>query len=281
MRVLLYILLSCSTSCLLFAQSDTYDIYALKFGERSNYVYLKNEARGDKTEDSTKVFFMFWLLKNEERTVLVDAGFTSDASQDSLKVKFISPDKVLARIGIKPGEVTDIIITHPHWDHIGGISLYPKARVWMQEEDFKDLTAKRKDPEAIGYNKMDIQKVNERKENGTLKLLKNHRDEVILPGITVLTGSKHTPGSQFVLANNGKQNTIIASDNCKYYRNVTGSYSIPGTSDQKAYVRNLRSMKQTLLGKTDFVIPGHDPLVFSKFKTVAPDVVQILERKGP
>ena len=31
---------------------------------------------------------------------------------------------------------TDIILTHPHWDHIGGINLFPNAMVWMQEADF-------------------------------------------------------------------------------------------------------------------------------------------------
>lgn len=238
---------------------------------------MENEAVGYNGGDSTKVFFMYWVLKNNTKTILVDAGFTADAGMDTNAISFTQPDKLLASINIKPEEVTDIIITHPHWDHIGGIDLYPKAMVWMQEEDYNDFVKKRKDPEASGFNKKDIQKVLNRKAKGSLTLInmKGKRDQDILPGITVFTsGSKHTAGSHYVMTNNGKQIVVLASDNCKYYSNLTNMLSSPATSDQKAYVRNLRTMKQWT-GDVDLVIPGHDPLVFAKFKTVAKDVVEI------
>lgn len=274
---LLPILFSAQTSSI---DKNTYNIYALKFGERTNYVHMEDEAIGDKSGDSTKVFFMYWLLKGNYngKIILVDAGFTDDAGVDPKKITFTSPEKLLAGLNVKPEEVTDIIITHPHWDHIGGIDLYPKAMVWMQEEDYNDLVTKRNDPDASGFNKNDIQKVHDRKAKGTITLLKGLRDQVILPAVTVfISGSKHTAGSQFVMANNGKQNVIIASDNCKYYRNVTNMLSSPGTSDQKAYIRNLKAMKLNAGGNADLVIPGHDPLVFTKFKKVAKDVVEILK----
>jgi glyoxylase-like metal-dependent hydrolase (beta-lactamase superfamily II) len=219
---------------------------------------------------------MYWVLKGDDKIILVDAGFTADANIDTNKITFTQPDKLLSSIDIKPEDVTDIIITHPHWDHIGGISLYPKAMVWMQEEDYSDLIAKKKNPEANGFNKKDIEKVLDRKAKGRLTLIR--KAVTIFSGINVGTGSKHTAGAQYVMANNGKQNVIIASDNCKYYRNVTKMLPSPATSDKKAYVNTMRTMKAMVLGNTDLVIPGHDPLVFSKFKTIAPDVVEILKR---
>lgn len=237
---------------------------------------MSDQAIGYNSSDSTKVFFMYWVLKNKDKIILVDAGFTADAGIDTNLITFTQPDKLLATINVKPEDVTDIIITHPHWDHIGGIDLYPKAMVWIQEADYNDLVAKKKNPEASGFNKKDIQKVLDRKAKGSLTLLKPLRDHVILPNVTVLiAGSEHTPGSQYVFANNGNQNVVIASDNCKYYRNVTNMLSSPATSDQKAYIRNLKNMKRWAGGDTDLVIPGHDPLVFSKFKTVAKDVVEL------
>jgi glyoxylase-like metal-dependent hydrolase (beta-lactamase superfamily II) len=260
--------------------AQTYDIFAIKFGERKNYVRLADEAVGYNSGDSTKVFFMYWVLKGKDKTILIDAGFTEDAGVDTNVITFTRPDKALAFIDVKPEDVTDIIITHPHWDHIGGIDLYPKAMIWIQEEDYNDFTKKSKDPEASGFNKKDIQKILNRKAKGSVTVInmKGKRDQVILPNVTVFTaGSKHTAGSQYVMAHNGKQNLIIASDNCKYYCNVANMLSSPATSDQKAYVRNLRTMKLWVNGDVDLVIPGHDPLVFSKFKTVAKDVVKILK----
>lgn len=269
-------LLVCGVLLPFLFNAQAYDIYALKFGERKNYVRMKNEAVGDKSGDSTKVFFMYWPIKDNGKAILVDAGFTADAGVDTATIAFTQPDKLLASVNIEPEEITDIIITHPHWDHMGGIDLYPKAMVWMQEEDYNELIAKRKDPEAGGFNTNDLRKILSRKANGSLTLIsmKGKSDQVILPGITVFTGSNHTAGSQVVMANNGKQNVMVASDNCKYYRNVIKMLPSPATSDQKAYVRNLRNMK-LYIGDTDLVIPGHDPLVFSKFKAVAKDVVLI------
>ena len=41
-----------------------------------------------------------------------------------------------AALGIKPEDVTDVIISHVHWDHLDGIDLFPRARVWIQREEF-------------------------------------------------------------------------------------------------------------------------------------------------
>ena|SRR6218665_1257407 len=256
------------------AQPNTYDIYALKFGERNNYIAMKDAAVGDRSGDSSRVFFMYWLLKGTNgKTILVDAGFTEDAGTDPQQITFTAPQKLLALVNVKPEEVTDIIITHPHWDHVGGIDLYPNAMAWMQEEDYHDFVTK-KDPESCGFNQKDIQKVRDRNAKGSLRLIKGN-DQAILPGIRVFTGSKHTAGSQFVLASNAeKQSVIIASDNCKYYRNATRLLSSPATSDQKAYIRNLEIMRQ-LVKDPDLIVPGHDPLVFTKFKSVGANVVQI------
>src|SRR5262249_14693120 len=42
---------------------------------------------------------------------------------------FTRPDSAVARLGIKPGDVTDVIITHSHWDHADGADLFPRATV--------------------------------------------------------------------------------------------------------------------------------------------------------
>jgi len=81
---------------------------------------------------------MTWLLKgNNGRIILVDAGFHRESKffgnwlQD-----FVRPDSSLQKMALKPEEITDIIITHPHWDHIDGVDLFPNATIWMQKNDY-------------------------------------------------------------------------------------------------------------------------------------------------
>jgi glyoxylase-like metal-dependent hydrolase (beta-lactamase superfamily II) len=218
---------------------------------------------------------MIWLLKgNNGKMVLVDAGFIDTAQHPA--DNYIRPDLVLQKINVKPEDITDIIITHPHIDHIDGIDLFPKAMLWMQKDDFDYFvgTAWQKNAFAEGFNKKDVFKLIQKNVDGHLTLIKGDNIE-ILPGIKVFIGSRHTFESQYVLVNGTSGKTIIASDNIWFYYNLQHLLPIPKyTFDPKGYVNAMKRMK-TLVSNTDLIIPGHDGLVFSKFPKVAEGVVKI------
>jgi glyoxylase-like metal-dependent hydrolase (beta-lactamase superfamily II) len=224
---------------------------------------------------------MFWLLRGGGKNIMVDAGFELD--ENSIKAyawnntNYIRPDSALLRIGLKPADINDIIVTHPHWDHIGGIKLFPAAQIWMQNDDFSYFvgTAWQKDGDHGGFYKGDVQAIVAANLEGRLHLIKGDSIE-IFPGIRAFIGSKHTWESQYLLVNTRAEQVIIASDNSWYYYNLEHLASIPPrfTFDTRAYVRQLRRMRR-LQPDISLIIPGHDALVFSKFPAVAEDVVRI------
>ena len=259
-----------------FSQANTYEIYALQFGQRLNKIPVADAAVGALGNDSLNVVFMYWLLKgNNGKTILVDAGFTDDQEINPKSISFTRPDKILDELNIKPSDISDIIITNPHWDHIGGIDLYPNAHVWMQKEDYDYFveTAWKKDGNNGGFNKTDVQKIIKRNKNKQLTLV-NGDDVEILPGIKVFIGSKHTFQSQYVMVGSGDDKVIIASDNAWFYYNIISLLPVPVTFDAKAYSDNLKRMK-SMVTNVDLIIPGHDPLVFVKFPRVAKDISRI------
>jgi len=273
--ILLFILGGVNSSSV-FSQTATYEIYALKFGERTNKIPISDAAVGAKGSDSLNVCFMYWLLKGSNgKNILVDAGFSDDSEINPKFISYSRPDKMLEKINMKPSDITDIIITHPHWDHIGGINLYPDAHVWMQKEDYDYFvgTAWQEGGSNGGFNKKDVLKIVQRNLDNQLTLL-NGDDIEIFPGIKVFIGSKHTYQSQYVLVESGADKVIIASDNAKFYYNLTSLLPSPVTLDPNAYANNLKRMK-TMVTNLDMIIPGHDPLVFSKFPKVAEGVVKI------
>jgi glyoxylase-like metal-dependent hydrolase (beta-lactamase superfamily II) len=258
-----------------FSQNNNYEIFALKFGERTNKIPVSDAAVGAAGNDSLNVCFMYWLLKGNGKIILVDAGFTDDMAINPKFITWSRPDKMLEKINIKPADITDIILTHPHWDHIGGIDLFPDAHVWMQKDDYDYFvgTAWQEGGNKNGYNEKDVLKIVQRNLNKKLTLVKGD-DIEILAGIKVFTGSKHTYESQYVLVGSGSDKVIIASDNAWFYYNLISLLPIPLTLDAKAYSENLKRMK-TMVTNIDLIIPGHDPLVFSKFPSVAKEVVKI------
>ena len=257
-----------------FGQKSIYEIFAFEFA--GNWSAPVSEiAVGAATNDSIKGSSIIWLLKgNNGRIVLVDAGFTDTSKYPAHN--YIRPDLVLQKINIKPEDITDLIVTHPHFDHIGGINLFPNAMLWMQKGDFDYFVgpAWQKNGFSDGLNKDDVFKLIQKSVDGHLTLVKGDSIEII-PGIRVFIGSRHTYESQYVLVNGTSGKTIIASDNIWYYYNLNYLLSIPKyTFDAKAYVNAMIRMK-TLVSNTDLIVPGHDALIFSKFPKVTSGVVKI------
>jgi glyoxylase-like metal-dependent hydrolase (beta-lactamase superfamily II) len=263
------------------AQSPpAYEIYALKyFGIHS--VPVSELALGAPKKDTMNMYFMYWLVKgNNGKNILVDAGFLNDLDIfKELKTTFyIRPDSVLLELNIKSDEITDIILTHPHWDHLDGISLFPKAHIWIQKEDYNYFVGEawQKDGRHGGFYKRDVDTMVSLNLAGKLTLVDGD-DKEILPGIKVYTGSRHTYNSQFVLVQTGGDKVILASDNIWIYYNLEQLKSSPypnGTFDTTAYVKSMQRMK-TLASNIKYIIPGHDPAIFSRFPMITPDIVKI------
>jgi glyoxylase-like metal-dependent hydrolase (beta-lactamase superfamily II) len=258
----------------------SYEIYALKyFGLHS--VPVSELAMSAPKKDTMNMFFMYWLIRgNNGKNILVDAGFLKDLDifKQLNATFYIRPDSVLLELNINPDEITDIILTHPHWDHIDGVSLFPKAHVWIQKEDYNYFVGQawQKDGRHQGFYKRDVDSMVSLNIAGKLTLVDGD-DKEIIPGIKVYTGSRHTFNSQYVLVQTGGDKVILASDNIWIYYNLEHLTSSPypkGTFDTAAYVRSMQRMK-TQASNIKYIIPGHDPAVFSGFPLIKPDIVQI------
>jgi glyoxylase-like metal-dependent hydrolase (beta-lactamase superfamily II) len=171
----------------------TYEVYAVAFTnsirEDGKWSAVRNAP------DTLEMCFMVWLIKgNNGKVILVDAGYVlSDSAQKADKTGYIRPDIAVQKLKIKPTDITDVVISHPHYDHIGGIDLFPKAMVWMQKDDYDYFvgSAWQKDGQKFGIDKELVKKVVNINLEARLKLVKGDNLEII-EGIRVFIGSKHT-----------------------------------------------------------------------------------------
>jgi glyoxylase-like metal-dependent hydrolase (beta-lactamase superfamily II) len=263
-----------------WCQPENYDVFAVRFTSTSQPSPIAAWAYKGPEKDSVNIDFMVWLIKGKNgKNILLDAGFLGgieDAKEFGI-INYIRPDSMLLKIGVKPGDITDIIISHPHWDHIDGIDLFPNAHIWMQKEDFNYFvgTAWQKNGNNGGFNKRDVSKVIDANLAGRLTLVDGD-DKEIIPGIKVYTGSKHTYNSQYVVVNTGTKKIVLASDNIWIYYSLDHltPASVGGTLDPAGYVKAMQRMK-TLASEKKYIIPGHDAKVFTLFPLVAPGIVQI------
>jgi len=275
-RLTVYFFMFFFPSTILAQKSNTYEIYAIEFARVPGYVHEKDFAINPVVKDSAKLIFMTWLLKgNNGKNILVDAGFKRTGKYFAPWIEsFVRPDSSLMKMGIKPEDITDVIITHPHWDHIGGVDLFPKATIWMQKEDYRYFLTDmwQKEGNRIGIDSTDVVMMAELNVKGRVRLVNGDEVEII-PGIKAYIGSKHTFESQYVVVNTATDKVLIASDNSWTYYNLEHMISIPLTFDPQAYVKNLQRMKR--LVNPDLIIPGHDGKIFEKFTKMKEGVVRI------
>lgn len=262
------------------AKSPRYKVYALRFASMAHPTPISMWSDKGPDNDSVHIDFSIWLIKGDNgKNILMDAGFRNDIDEakEFEVVHYIRPDSVLAKVGLKPADITDIILSHPHWDHIDGVGLFPDAHIWIQKEDYGYFvgSAWAADSTAGGFDKRDVRTMVELNMAHKVTLVNGDNKEII-PGITVYTGSRHTYNSQYAVVRTGSRNIVLASDNIWIYYSLDHMLpaSAGGTLDPVGYVRAMQRMK-TLASSPKYIIPGHDSKVFTRFPQVTDGVVEI------
>src|SRR5262249_53169914 len=185
--------------------------------------------------DSTRtldIAMMFWVLQGPPgRRVLVDAGFYRKKFLDAWKtVDFVRPSDALERAGVAPDSVTDVIVSHVHWDHLDGADLFRNARVWIQREEYEYYVGDDGTPAHSAIDSVDASMLADLRKKGRVQLVDGD-DKEILPGLTVYTGGKHTFASQYVGIRTEKGTVVLASDNMYLYENLDRHVPIAQTLD--------------------------------------------------
>lgn len=252
-----------------------YEVYAIRYATIPDFPVAALVKDADR-ERKLDIAMMVWLIRGNGRNILVDSGFYRDQFFKQWTVRdFVKPSEAVGLLGLKPDQITDVIITHMHWDHADGMELFPKARVWVQKDEYGYYTgdAWQQKGKHSGIDPDDVLAVVKLNLEGRVGLVNGDAQEII-PGITCYTGGKHTFQSQYVGVSTQAGAIILASDNMYLYENLEKHMPIAASLDFDSNLRAQDRMKQ-LAASPRLIIPGHDPAVFTRFPQKNKDVVKI------
>jgi glyoxylase-like metal-dependent hydrolase (beta-lactamase superfamily II) len=122
----------------------------------------------------------------------------------------------LAALGFRPEDVTDVLISHLHFDHIGWVSkdgrpYFPNAVVRCEHHDAEYFLAP--DHDDSFYRAMwNAVPTKERMAPVLDRFETWHEDAVIAPGIECRFAPGHTPGSSIFTITSGDEQALILGD---------------------------------------------------------------------
>jgi glyoxylase-like metal-dependent hydrolase (beta-lactamase superfamily II) len=251
-----------------------YEVYAVRYGTVERFPVAALVAGAD-TSRRADIAMMVWLARLPGgRNVLVDAGFYRDKFVRRWRpTQYERPSAALGRLGLRPEDVSDIVISHVHWDHLDGVDLFPRARVWIQRAEYEYYVDSAGRPRSATIDSADATMLAGLARTGRVELVGGDSVQ-ILPGITVYTGGKHTYASQYVTVRTFSGVVVLASDNAYLYENLERRRPISQTLDSLSNLRAQDRMHR-LASTPALIVPGHDPAVFLRFPRPGAGVARI------
>jgi glyoxylase-like metal-dependent hydrolase (beta-lactamase superfamily II) len=250
------------------AGEPSYTIRAIRYATVPKFP-LAGLVMGAPKDALIDIAMVFWVIQGGGHTILFDSGFHREKwFADFHITDFLAPNEAVEQAGISASSVTDIIVSHAHWDHMGGIDLFPNATIWIQKQEYEYYTGAAWQPggQHGGIDSDDVLELVRRNERGQVRFV-NGDDAEILPGIRAYTGARHTFASQYIRVG-GDPPYVLASDNCYLYENLK-SHRASATFDPADEPGNIAAQQRmiSLAGSADRVVPGHDPAQFERFPT--------------
>jgi glyoxylase-like metal-dependent hydrolase (beta-lactamase superfamily II) len=249
-------------------QIPNYEVYAIKYARRDAR-RAEHFIGGDPHDAPMPMDYFVWLIRNAERTIVVDTGFTAEVAAKRKREYIRTPKAGLALLGVKAEEVREVIITHMHYDHVGTFFDFPKAVFHVQDEEMRHARF------AHSFEVEDVVGMVRMLFKG--RVLFHKGVEELAPGVSLHHIGGHTPGMQSVRVHTQRGWVVLASDAAHYYEHMeTGRCftSMFNLGDALEGYDTLRRLAES----PRHIVPGHDPLVMARYPAVSKELEGVAVR---
>jgi glyoxylase-like metal-dependent hydrolase (beta-lactamase superfamily II) len=204
----------------------------------------------------------------------VDTGFLDDDARARGMRGYVSPAAMVERAGVKPADVPLALITHLHYDHWAGHSLFPAAEYWIQREEVAFWTGPLAGSPAFGQsaNPAALARLGPLGEARRVRMVEGDHD--VLPGIRVHRVGGHTAGLQIVTVRTARGTVVLTSDASHFYRNVETRQPVQIITSLPEMLAGFETI-HALAGAERLIVAGHDPAVAQRFDVVEPGIIKL------
>ena len=259
------------------SDEDVYEVFALRYGERTDRTRRESFIFADAHDSPHPIDYFLWVARSQSRTLVIDTGF--DQAESRLRDRKILrlPAEALAMVDVDAQRVSDVIITHMHYDHAGTLQDFPAARFHLQADEMAYVTGPSMCQGDLShpFTADHVCQMVRNVYSGRVAFCDG--DAEIAPNITVHKIGGHTRGLQCVRVLTRRGWVVLASDASHYYANMERPMPFPivySVADMLEGHKRLYQMAES----PAHVVPGHDPLVLERYPAPTPELEGIAVR---
>jgi glyoxylase-like metal-dependent hydrolase (beta-lactamase superfamily II) len=256
------------------AVEQTYDLYAVRYAHLDRGA-AENFIGGDAHNAPMPLDYFVWAIVGPERTYVFDTGFDAPMGVRRGRTILRPVDAGLKAIGIDPATVTDVIISHMHFDHAGNTDMFPAATYHIQDAEMAFCTGRCMCHDYLRhpFELDDVRAMVGKVFDGRVRF--HDGDSEIAPGLTVHRVGGHSRGLQIVRARTRRGWVVLGSDASHFYANFEQERPFPVVDSVSDMLAGYARMKR-LASSPRHIIPGHDPLVLTRYPLAKPGLEGIV-----
>ncbi len=245
----------------------TYEIYAIRYAEMANRRAHDNFIFPDDHDALMPIDYFVWIAVGGGRTFVIDTGFDAAMAKQRGRTLVRSPAEGLRAVGFDPATIEDVIITHLHYDHAGGLGFFPKARFHLQDREMMFATGRHM-CHGVMRHAFEADHVVEMVRAVYAERVAFHDGQSTLaPGLSLHHIGGHTMGLQAVRLWTRRGWVVLASDASHFYGNIEKASPFPLVFNVGEMLEGYGTLRR-LAASPAHIVPGHDPQVMARYPAV-------------
>jgi glyoxylase-like metal-dependent hydrolase (beta-lactamase superfamily II) len=246
------------------AATAAYEVHAVRYGtlpSRKSELYYRYESYKE-PDGPASLDYYFWVLRGGGSTILVDTGFDPAAAERRGRTCLVPPVEALAEAGVRPADVSTVVVTHLHYDHTGNLHAFPEAQLVVPARELEFWTGPYagRPQFAPHAEAADVAYVRRAADEGRVRLTQGA--EEIFDGVLAVSVGGHSPGQQVIVVESVAGPVVLTSDAVHLYEELELDRPFAVMHDLEQMYAAYDLVHDLARSRGAVVVPGHDPDVF-------------------